>query len=69
MFQYDLEMTLERSQRIVSAMPAALERMGLWKEWVRLSGGRAYDLETAEHLLCGWYGKVPGMCRDALAQR
>ena len=34
--------------------PAALRRIGLEEEWKAVANGRAYDLEAAEHNLCGW---------------
>ena len=47
--------------------PAALRRIGLEKEWNAVAGGRKYDLEAAEHNLCGWFGVVPGRIRAAAA--
>ena len=37
------------------------------KEWNAVAGGRKYDLEAAEHNLCGFYGVVPGRIRAAAA--
>ena len=61
------EEALARARAIVKDFPAALERIGLAKEWKAVAGGRKYDLEAAEHNLCGWYGVVPGRIRAAAA--
>lgn len=55
--------TLARARRIVADWPQALSRMGLADAWDGLARGRTYDLETAEHLLCGFYGLVPDLMR------
>ena len=55
--------TLQRAKKILADFPAALERTKLDKSWARCAQGRAYDLETIEHSLCGFYGvmkrKIP----------
>ncbi len=61
------EEALERARAIVKDFPAALRRIGLEEEWNAVANGRAYDLEAAEHNLCGWYGVVPGRIRAAAA--
>jgi hypothetical protein len=61
------EEALARARAIVRDFPAALRRIGLEEEWNAVAGGRAYDLEAAEHNLCGWYGVVPGRIRAAAA--
>ena len=58
---------LGRAQKIVKDFPKALSRLGLLEEWTALAGGRDYDLETVEHLLCGWYGVVPSRIRAAVS--
>ena len=61
------EEALARARAIVKDFPAALRRIGLEKEWNAVAGGRKYDLEAAEHNLCGWFGVVPGRIRAAAA--
>ena len=61
------EEALARARAIVKDFPQALKRIGLEKEWNAVAKGRAYDLEAAEHNLCGWYGVVPGRIRSAAA--
>jgi hypothetical protein len=61
------EEALARARAIVKDFPAALRRIGLEKEWKAVAGGRKYDLEAAEHNLCGFYGVVPGRIRAAAA--
>ena len=48
------EEALARARAIVKDFPAALRRIGLEKEWKAVANGRTYDLEAAEHNLCGW---------------
>ena len=48
------EEALARARAIVKDFPQALKRIGLEKEWKAVAGGRRYDLEAAEHNLCGW---------------
>lgn len=57
---------LVRAQTVVRDFPLALRRLGLQDAWQAVAGGREYDLETAEHLLCGWYGVVPARIRSAV---
>ena len=47
------EEALARARAIVRDFPAALRRIGLEEEWNAVANGRAYDLEAAEHNLCG----------------
>ena len=61
------EEALARARAIVRDFPQALKRIGLEKEWKAVANGRAYDLEAAEHNLCGFYGVVPGRIRAAAA--
>ena len=61
------EEALARARAIVRDFPAALRRIGLEEEWNAVANGRAYDLEAAEHNLCGWFGVVPGRIRAAAA--
>ena len=61
------EEALARARAIVKDFPKALKRIGLEKEWKAVANGRAYDLEAAEHNLCGWFGVVPGRIRAAAA--
>ena len=61
------EEALARARAIVKDFPKALKRIGLEKEWKAVANGRAYDLEAAEHNLCGWFGVVPGRIRSAAA--
>ena len=51
--------TLRIAQRIIKDFPAALKRLKLTKAWHEAAGygglkSRPMDLETVEHLLCGW---------------
>ena len=52
------EEALARARAIVKDFPKALKRIGLEEEWNAVAGGRKYDLEAAEHNLCGWYSAV-----------